>query len=74
MDEENSVVEADDKQADMLDKVAGKKIWNIELLEDEDGSQSLIKILFSEGEDDCLMIHCEGADIYLLEPKPKSLH
>ncbi len=74
MDKKNSVVEADDKQTEILDKVTGKKIWNVELLEDEDGGQSLIKILFSEEEDDCLMIHCEGADIYLLEPKPKALH
>ena len=74
MDEENSISEADDKQAEMLDKLAGKKIWNVELIEDPDKDQSLIKIYFSYEEDDYLMIHCEGADLYLVEPKPKALH
>lgn len=77
MDEEASVdvdfiSEADEKQAEALDKVVGKNIWNIELL--EDNTQSMIKILFSEKEDDYLLIHCEGADLYLVEPKPKSVH
>lgn len=74
MDEENSISEADDKQAEMLDKLAGKKIWNVELIEDPDKEESLIKICFNYEEDDYLMIHCEGADLYLVEPKPKALH
>jgi hypothetical protein len=74
MDKKNSVSEADKNQADMLDKLTGKKIWNVELLEDDIGEQSLIKIFFSEEDDDFLMIHCEGASLYLIEPKPKSLH
>jgi hypothetical protein len=61
MDEKNSVSEADKNQADMLDKLTGKKIWNVELLEDDIGEQSLIKIFFSDEDDDFLMIHCEGA-------------
>jgi hypothetical protein len=77
MDKEDSInvdfiSEADEKQAEALDKVVGKNIWNIELL--EDNTQSMIKILFSEKEDDYLLIHCEGADLYLVEPKPKSVH
>ena len=77
MDKEDSInvdfiSEADKKQAEALDKVVGKNIWNIELL--EDNTQSMIKILFSEKEDDYLLIHCEGADLYLVEPKPKSVH
>jgi hypothetical protein len=62
MDEKNSVSEADKNQADMLDKLTGKKIWNVELLEDDIGEQSLIKIFFSDENDDFLMIHCEGAE------------
>lgn len=72
MDEENSLVEADENQAETLDKIAGKKVWNVELIEDD--QQSMIKILFSAAEDDYLLIHCEGADIYLVEPKPQSVH
>ena len=74
MDEENSISEADSNQVELLDKLIGKKIWNIELLEDPDEDQSVIRIFFSDDEEDYLMIHCEGADLYLVEPKPKALH
>jgi len=74
MDEENSISEADSNQVELLDKLIGKKIWNIELLEDPDEGQSVIRIFFSDDEEDYLMIHCEGADLYLVEPKPKALH
>lgn len=72
MDQENSINEADKNQAETLDKLTGKKIWNVELLEDE--TQSMIRIFFSDREDDYLLIHCEGADLYLVEPKPKAIH
>lgn len=74
MDEKSSISEADETQSELLDKLTGKKIWNVELLEDDFGKQSLIKIFFSDENDDYLMIHCEGADLYLIEPKPKALH
>lgn len=74
MDEKSSISEADEIQSELLDKLTGKKIWNVELLEDDLGKQSLIKIFFSDENDDYLMIHCEGADLYLIEPKPKALH
>jgi hypothetical protein len=74
MDEKNSINEADSNQAEMLDKLIGRKIWNVELIEDEVGGQSLIKMFFSAEEDDYLMIHCEGADLYLVEPKPRTLN
>lgn len=77
MDREDSLdvefcSEADETQAEALDKLVGRKIWNVELLEDD--KQSMIRIFFSENEDDYLLIHCEGADLYLIEPKPKALH
>ncbi len=68
------ISEADSKQAETLDKIIGRKIWNVELLEDNDRKQSMIKICFSQDESDYLLIHCEGADLYLVEPKPKSIH
>lgn len=72
MDRKNSLNEVDEKQAEALDKIVGRKIWNVELLEDD--TQSMIKICFSEDSQDYLLIHCEGADLYLVEPKPKHLH
>ena len=64
--------EADEQQAETLDKLIGRKIWNVELLEDD--TQSMIKICLSQEDDDYLLIHCEGADLYLVEPKMKSVH
>ena len=77
MDREDSLdvefySEADEAQAEALDKLVGRKIWNVELLEDD--KQSMIRIFFSENEDDYLLIHCEGADLYIVEPKPKAVH
>ena len=63
---------ADADQAETLDKLIGRKIWNVELLEDD--TQSMIKICLSQEDDDYLLIHCEGADLYLVEPKMKSVH
>ena len=74
MDENNSVIsELDSEQATAVDSVIGKKIWNIEIL--EDGDQSMVKIMFSEDEDsDFILFHAEGLDMYIVNQKPKVTH
>lgn len=74
MDENNSVIsELDSEQATAVDSVIGKKIWNIEIL--EDGDQSMVKIMFSEDEDsDFILLHAEGLDMYIVNEKPKVTH
>lgn len=74
MDENNSVIsELDSEQANAVDSVIGKKIWNIEIL--EDGDQSMVKIMFSEDEDsDFILLHAEGLDMYIVNEKPKVTH
>ena len=77
MDREDSldvefISEADETQAETLDKLVGRKIWNVEFLSDDE--TAMIKICFSENEEDYLLIHCQGADLYLVEPKPNALH
>lgn len=74
MDENNSVIsELDSEQATAVDSVIGKKIWNIEIL--EDGDQSMVKIMFSEDEDsDYILLHAEGLDMYIVNEKPKVTH
>ena len=50
MDENDSLIsELDSEQANAIDSVIGKKIWNIEVL--EEGDQSMVKIMFSEDEE-----------------------
>lgn len=72
MDQEDSLSELNADQAVVIDKLIGRKIWNIEILEDE--SESVVKIFFSEEDDDYMMIHAEGMTLYVIEPKPKALH
>jgi len=74
MDENNSVIsELDSEQATAVDSVIGKKIWNIEIL--EDGDQSMVKIMFSEDdESDFILLHAEGLDMYIVNEKPKVTH
>ena len=74
MDENNSIIsELDSEQAKAVDSVIGKKIWNIEIL--EDGEQSMVKIMFSEDDDqDYILLHAEGLDMYIVNEKPKVTH
>lgn len=72
MDRQNSISELDFSQAETIDKLIGRKIWNIEIIEDEE--EAVVKILFSEAEDDYMMIHASGMTLYVIEPKPKALH
>ena len=74
MDENDSLIsELDSEQASAIDSVIGKKIWNIEVL--EDGDQSVVKIMFSEDEDsNYILMHAEGMDMYIVNEKPKVTH
>jgi hypothetical protein len=74
MDEETSITtELNSEQARAIDEVIGKKIWNIEIL--EDGDESMVKIMFSEDDDsDFMLIHAEGMDMYIIHKKPKVTH
>ena len=73
MDSNDSIIsELDSDQASAIDSLIGKKIWNIEIL--EDGDQSMIKIEFSEEEGDYMLIHAEGMDMYISHPIPSVTH
>jgi len=76
MDEENSLVqkieELDSDQAEIIDGLIGKKIWNIEIIEDQ--QDSAIKIQFSEDETDYILIYGQNMDMYVLSAKPKVTH
>jgi hypothetical protein len=76
MDTEDSLVqkieELDSEQAEVIDGLIGKKIWNIEIIEDE--NDSAIKIQFSEAEGDYILIYGQNMDMYVLNPKPDVTH
>lgn len=74
MDPEDSLIsEVNSEQAHAIDSVIGKKIHNIEIL--EDGEQSVVKIMFSEDEDsNYILMHAEGMDMYIVNEIPKVTH
>ena len=73
MDPKDLLSEVDADQANALDSIIGKKIWNIEVL--EDGEQSVVKIMFSEDEDsNYILMHAEGMDMYIVNEVPKVTH
>jgi hypothetical protein len=69
---EEEISELDSEQAEVIDGLIGKKIWNIEVIEGEE--ESAIKIQFSEDEVDYILIYGENMDMYVLNPKPKVTH
>jgi hypothetical protein len=73
MDQEDRLIsELDSDQANALDSIIGRKIWNIEVLEDK--TDTAIKILFSEQEGDYVVIYGENVEMFLLHPKPEVTH
>ena len=69
---ENNISELDSDQAEIIDSLIGKKIWNIEIIEDQ--QDSAIKIQFSEDETDYILIYGQNMDMYVLSAKPKVTH
>lgn len=75
MDREDIEVEFEPEQessSETLEKIIGRTISSVELLEED--TQAMIKICFTKDKEDFLLIHAEGANLYLIEPKPTQLH
>lgn len=72
MDKKTSLTEVDFEQAEMLDRLVGSKIYNIEILEED--NQAMIKIILDGNDDKFILIHAEGMNMFVVEPKPKNLH
>lgn len=60
------------EQVEILDKIVGRKIWDIEI--EEQSPVSSIRIFFSENEDDYLEISAEYIIMAYIAPKIKQLH
>lgn len=72
MDKETGLTEVDFEQAEMLDRLIGSKIYNIEILEED--NQAMIKIILDGNDDKFILIHAQGMNMFVVEPKPKNLH
>jgi hypothetical protein len=72
MDKKTGLTEVDFEQAEMLDRLIGSKIYNIEILEED--NQAMIKIILDGNDDKFILIHAEGMNMFVVEPKPKNLH
>jgi hypothetical protein len=59
-------------QIDILDKLIGRKIWDIEIIEEE--PLAILRIFLSEFEDDYIEINAEYMQMLYVSPKPNKLH
>lgn len=59
-------------QIDILDKLIGRKIWDIEIIEEE--PLAILRIFLSETEDDYIEINAEYMQMLYVSPKPNKLH
>jgi hypothetical protein len=60
------------EQLDILDKLIGRKIWDIEIIEEE--PLAILRIFFNENEDDYIEINAEYMQMLYISPKPTKLH
>jgi hypothetical protein len=60
------------EQLDILDKLIGRKIWDIEIIEEE--PLAILRIFLSETEDDYIEINAEYMQMLYVSPKPNKLH
>ena len=60
------------EQLDILDKLIGRKIWDIEIIEEQ--PLAIIRIFFTENEDDYIEINAEYMQMLYVSPKPNKLH
>jgi hypothetical protein len=59
-------------QLHALDKLIGRKIWDIEIIEEND--ETIVRIFFSENEDDFILIYAQYMEMSIVTPKPTQLH
>jgi hypothetical protein len=60
------------EQLEALDKLIGRKIWDIEIIEED--NESIVRIFFSENEDDFILIYAQYMEMSIVTPKAPQLH
>lgn len=60
------------EQVEVLDKLIGKKIQDIEII--EDGAEAIVKIIFDDEGLDYIEFYAQYMQMVYVSPKPKRLH
>ena len=60
------------EQLDILDKLIGRKIWDIEIIEEP--PLAILRIFLTENQDDYIEINAEYMQMLYISPKPSKLH
>jgi len=60
------------EQLDILDKLIGRKIWDIEII--EESPLAILRIFLTENQDDYIEINAKYMQMLYISPKPKQLH
>jgi len=60
------------EQLDILDKLIGRKIWDIEII--EESPLAILRIFLTENQDDYIEINAEYMQMLYISQKPKQLH
>ena len=60
------------EQLEILDRLIGRNIWDIEIIEEQ--PLTVIRIFFTENEDDYIEINAEYMQMLYISPKPQALH
>lgn len=60
------------EQLDILDKLIGRKIWDIEII--EESPLAILRIFLTENQNDYIEINAEYMQMLYISPKPKNLH
>jgi len=60
------------EQIDILDRLIGRKIWDIEIIEEQ--PLAILRIFLTENQDDYIEINAEYMQMLYVSPKPTKLH
>jgi hypothetical protein len=60
------------EQIDILDRLIGRKIWDIEIIEEQ--PLAILRIFLTENQDDYIEINAEYMQMLYISPPPRKLH
>ena len=67
-----SLSNPNEEQVEVLDKLVGKKIQDIDII--EEGPEAIVKIIFDDEGLDYIQFYAQYMQMIYVSPKPKRLH